>query len=303
VRNSIDCRNSYRRIAAITPRVLEDYKDMIRDTTTDLREHLQNLEKRVQSLSVGEAHEPTPDVEWQAMLQEKESTQQGLRICAQLSAQIDQLEPTSKEHPQFSQRPSAYKHIRTGLDATRGSIQSLVSRLQSHEGDIDRQMKAMESTVQLSEEGAVQLARLQQTKESIHQCMSVVVEASEMLTDERRNVFEDITMVDESYGISVSTVKDLVTARRVNLSGRARHVGGQISDESYQKTIEALTKLDMSAQNLARDVDQTPPSPEAEHGSTAARRGYSHNARGRNGRGNKQLPSDTHANLSKGAQK
>ena len=236
--------------------MLEDYKDLIQDTANDLREHMRNLDERVQSLSAAEAKSTAgDDTEWQAMLQEKESTQQGLRICAQLSAQIELLEPTSKEHPQFSQRPSAHKYIRTGLDSTKGTIQSLVSRLLSHEGDIDRQLKAMESKAQLSEGDATQLVQLQQVKESIRQCMNVVVEADETLTNERRNVFEDITMADESYGISVSTVKDLVSARRINLRGRSRHLGGQISDESYQKTIEALTRLDTSALNLVRDVD------------------------------------------------
>ena len=64
-------------------------------------------------------------------------------------------------------------------------------------------------------------------------------------------------MTDNSYGISVSTVKDLVVARRVNLRGQARYVGGQISDESYQRTIHALTQLDQeSARSAGQDVGQ-----------------------------------------------
>ncbi|KAH7113667.1 hypothetical protein B0J13DRAFT_425705, partial [Dactylonectria estremocensis] len=79
----------------------------------------------------------------------------------------------------------------------------------------------------------------------------------ETLTDERCNIFEDITMADNSYGISVSIVKDLVVARRLNLSGQARYVGGQISDESYQRTIDGLTQLDLeSARSAGQDVGQ-----------------------------------------------
>lgn len=64
-------------------------------------------------------------------------------------------------------------------------------------------------------------------------------------------------MADNSYGISVSTVKDLVVARRVNLRGQARYVGGQISDESYQRTIHALTQLDQErARSAGQDVGQ-----------------------------------------------
>lgn len=248
----------------MTPRVLEDYKDLICDTTVDLKAHLASLEERVQSIGTGSlGGSPSGDDEWMAMLEEKESTQQGLRICAQLSAQIEQLEPTSTEHPQFMQRPSAHKYVKHGLSATKNSIDSLVARLQAHEDDINKQMEAMRSASPLSPSAATQLAALQETKESLHQCIKVVSEADKTLVVERRNIFEDITMVDNAYDFSVSTIGDLVTARRINLSGQARHVGGQISDESFQMSMQALTQLDMGREKTTptsdEDVDQAIP--------------------------------------------
>ncbi|KAG4275401.1 hypothetical protein FPRO04_14387 [Fusarium proliferatum] len=249
-------------ITSITPEALEEYKDMIRDTTNDLQGHMKRLEERVNALAASEAESLVQDQdepEWMAMLEEKQSTQEGLKICSQLSAQIEQLESTSKEHTQFSQQPSAHKFIRSGLGVAKGSIQSLVSRLQTHEHDIDNRMEAMMSAVPLSEQEATQLAQLQETKESLRQCMRVVADAGEALSNERCNVFEDITMADSSYGISVSTVKDLVVARRLNLSGQARYLGGQISDESYQRTIDGLTQLDLeSAKSGGQGIGQTP---------------------------------------------
>lgn len=250
----------YRRVvSSITPDALEEYKDLIRDTTSDLQEHMTRLDERVRALAASEAESSVRDEpEWVAMVEEKQSTQEGLKICSQLSAQIERLESTSKENPQFSQQPSAYKFIRSGLGGAKGSIQSLVSRLQTHENDIDKRMEAMRSTVPLSEHEATQLAQLQETKESLRQCMSVVADAGETLTNERYNIFEDITMADSSYGISVSTVKDLVVARRLNLSGQARYLGGQISDESYQRTIDGLTRLDLeSVKSNGQGVGQT----------------------------------------------
>ncbi|KAF9765000.1 hypothetical protein IL306_002696 [Fusarium sp. DS 682] len=84
-----------RATASIPPNVLEEYKDLIRDTTNDLQEHIQLLEERV--------HGKPPAVEdpvWLAILEEKQSTQEGLKICSQLSAQIEKLESASKENPQ-----------------------------------------------------------------------------------------------------------------------------------------------------------------------------------------------------------
>lgn len=230
---------------------------MIQDTTSDLQEHMKRVEERVIALAASPTERSTGDEpEWIAMLEEKQSTQQGLQICSQLSTHIEELGSTSREHPRFSQQPSAHKLIRGSLSVAKGSIQSLALRLETHERDIDSRMEAMQSIVPLSDGDAIQLAQLQETKESLRQCMNVVADAGDTLSDtvanERCNVFEDITVTGNSYNVSVSTVKDLVVARRINLSGQARSLGGQMSDESYQKTIDGLTNLDLESARANR---------------------------------------------------
>ncbi|RYC79246.1 hypothetical protein BFJ63_vAg17873, partial [Fusarium oxysporum f. sp. narcissi] len=274
-------------ITSITSDALEEYKDMIRDTTNDLQEHMNRLDERLRALAGSEAESSGQDEPgWMALLEEKQSTQEGLKICLQLSAQIEQLESTSREHPKFSQQPSAHKFVRNGLGVAKGSIQSLVSRLQAHEHDIDNRMEAIRSAVSLSEQEVTQFTQLQETKDSIRQCMRVVADAGEALSDERCNIFEDITMTDSSYGISVSTVKDLVVARRINLSGQARYLGGQISDESYQRTIDGLTQLDIesakaSGQGGGQGGGQGP-SAQGSHNGGVAPHGFERYGRGFN---------------------
>lgn len=90
---------------------------------------------------------------------------------------------------------------------------------------------------------AAQLARLKETKESISQCIQVVSDAQD-LAGERSNIFEDIIIITASYALSVSVVNDLVIARRLNLSNRSRHLGGQVNDETVQRSIEARTQFD-----------------------------------------------------------
>lgn len=239
--------------------MLEDYKDMISDTTQDLKEHLQKLDEKIQLLS----HSDQNDTEWQAMMEEKKSTQQGLRICAQLSERIEQLEPVPEEPSQFSQRPSAHKYVKNGLDATKGSIRNLVTQLRSHEEDIDRRMQVMASTDTISKDAATELERLRATKESIHQCINVISDADDTKAIERHNVFEDITLADDAYNFTISTVGDLVTARRINLTGRSRNIGGQISDESYQKTIESFSKQTIQdSQQVTKTLNQSTSTPD-----------------------------------------
>lgn len=227
--------------------MLEDCKDLIADTTHDLKRHMTRLGVQVQAI-IGDdvARQGKNSVsEWQAILEEKMSTQHGLLLCAQLSTQIEGFESISQESLTFKDRPSAHKYIKLGLRSAKGSIQSVMSQLQIHEDDIDRQLKALSSGKPLPEDAIEQLTRLQETKQSLRQCINVVADASNTLVEQRQNIFEDITMTDDSYDFSISTVGDLVTARRLTLNGRSRHIGGELSDESYQKTIEAITNLDM----------------------------------------------------------
>ncbi|KAK2018049.1 hypothetical protein LZ32DRAFT_654270 [Colletotrichum eremochloae] len=252
---NIALANANLRIAAISPEVLDSYKDMIADTTSDLETHLQDIQEKIDRLKAGDvAAVDEVALEWHALAEEKESTKQGLDMCARLSSQIHQCEAASAESTQYAGRPSAHKHIKTGLSQAGQSIKSLVDRLQSHEALISSQMEAMSLQGALSEPVASQLERLQQTKESLSQCIRIVSEAGE-LANERSNVFEDLTLADNSYAFSVSTVNDLVTARRLNLSGRSRHFGGQVTDETVQKSIDALTQLDKEHLRCSASMD------------------------------------------------
>ncbi|KAF5551570.1 hypothetical protein FMEXI_3262 [Fusarium mexicanum] len=276
-------------IASVTRNVIDEYKDMIDDTTADLQKHMQRLDERAQSLAIPDTESVDSDsTDWLALFEEKESTRKGLQICTELSSHIRALESTTNENPQFSQQPSADKYIRSSLSSAKGSISSLESRLKSHGKEIDKRMDAMKLKANLTEDDIIQLAQLQETKESIRQCMNVVADAGEDLIKERANVFEDITMIDSSYGITVSTVKDLVVARRVNLQGQARYVGGQIDEAGYNATISALTDLDRgSAQYGSRGITQV--SPEDETTRTVL---TSQAFLDRHGRGFKLAPSD-----------
>ena len=247
--------------------MLEDYKVILSETKDDLQSHLQQLEDKVNKLATGEAPgDNNGDDEWLAMLEEKESTQQGLVICAQLSAQIDRLEPTSKEHPKFAERQSARKYVKSHLGTAKGSVQSLASRLQSHLDEITRQMATMQSTAPLSENTAVELERLHETEQSIRQCINVVSEANETLITEKRNIIEDVTMEDNSYNFSISTVGALFTTRGVKLTGQSRHFTGQIDNKSYQTTITAVTQLDMAnGRQSSRDPGKNTTTPEPEN--------------------------------------
>lgn len=138
--------------------------------------------------------------------------------------------------------------MRSGLDVTKSSIHAIVTNLRSHQEDLDQRiqnLRASGATTPAVRDIASELRQLQETKESIQQCIQVISEAEQRLAAERRNLFEDITLSDDAYSFTVSTVGDLVTARRIELKGRSRNVAGQISDESFQKALDAFSRDDL----------------------------------------------------------
>lgn len=236
----------FRRVAKLSPGALEEYKDLMSDTKEDLKEHLQRLEVQIKEMS--QRNSEKDNEELQTLLEEKESTQQGLKICAELSDQIKRLEPEPSPIVEESQQPSARRYVRSGLDVTKSSIHAIVTNLRSHQDGLDQRIKSLRAsgaTIPAVRDIASELRQLQETKESIQQCIQVISEADQSLAAKRQNLFEDITLSDDAYNFTVSTVGDLVTARRIELKDRSRNVAGQISDESFQKALDAFSRGDL----------------------------------------------------------
>ncbi|KAA8646025.1 uncharacterized protein ATNIH1004_007447 [Aspergillus tanneri] len=76
------------RQANVTANVLDEYRQMIAEATSDLQDHLQGINERVESL---EQKGPVQDsdADLSVIMEEKESTEQCLAICSQVSRFIE----------------------------------------------------------------------------------------------------------------------------------------------------------------------------------------------------------------------
>jgi hypothetical protein len=87
----IKTKSSYRRTSAITREVIEDVKDMITNTTVDLEKRLQDIDEKLQALPLrGLALSDKIALERRQIQEERDSTQQGLSICAHVSTQVQE---------------------------------------------------------------------------------------------------------------------------------------------------------------------------------------------------------------------
>ena len=115
-------------------------------------------------------------------------------------------------------------------------ITNTISELEEHLQKIDNRLQNPSLRgARMSDEIAAEGQQVQEESESIKQCLSICAQASEQLDKVRINVFDDVSSDQESHQVVVSTLGDLISARRVNAGMKSMHWLGQMSDDSLQQ--------------------------------------------------------------------
>ncbi|KAH6661716.1 hypothetical protein B0J14DRAFT_526010, partial [Halenospora varia] len=87
----------------------------------------------------------------------------------------------------------------------------------------------------LSIESTVKQQEIQEEKDSIKQCLAICAQASMQADKDRINIFEDISTADDDHVVIVSTIGDLISARRVTAGARSQQWLRQIPDATLQQ--------------------------------------------------------------------
>jgi hypothetical protein len=238
------------RTSAITSNFLKEFKNIIANTTSDLDEHLRAIDAKLHALSLqGQKISGEDATERTQIQEERQSAEQCLSICSAVSAHIEQV-----------QSAYAFEEISTPEDAYRGSLEtpnkhsssrlltagslktcketmaSSTTWLTRYLQDLDNKLAVLNSRpAQIPNSHTVEEERIREEIASVKQCLSICAEASERAQQERVNIFEDVAMADDAQQVIVSTLGDLILARRVTAGARSMQLMGQMSDESLQQ--------------------------------------------------------------------
>ncbi|RYP43155.1 hypothetical protein DL770_011816 [Monosporascus sp. CRB-9-2] len=232
------------RQSSVTAEGLEAYKVMIKDASADLEYHLKSIDQKLESTFSRAADESNEDaIQMRQMQEERSSTQQGLAICAQLSAHISRIQPLSAaDHGQRSADagavpPAVAERItREGLEECQGTLSSTANRLERHLKSImDRLMAKSKTALSSSPQDAAELGRLQEEWETARLCLDICSKANENATRVNINVFENVKGEEEVLQFFVSTTGKILHAKDISLGARSVQFGGQLSDASLQQ--------------------------------------------------------------------
>ncbi|OKP13318.1 hypothetical protein PENSUB_993 [Penicillium subrubescens] len=260
------------RTTKTTRAVLEEYKNLIENTRCDLENHLQDIQEKLQiACAQGPVIAGLDTVELQLMEDEKSSTQKSLEICEQFLSLVDQSRPTlvgevANSSGLFDKASSYRKHHYSwlinaeGLNSTSKEITSWKLRLLQHLYGVDRIVQGQQRYLPyLNNEREYEeqsfREELSGTERLLNLCKRIEEEEANRL---RTHYFEDVTTGDNSRQAIVTTLDDLISAKRIKSGDNSLQALGNMADASIQSLFNSAVP-DAGSKNQVKgkkkDVD------------------------------------------------
>ncbi len=179
--------------------------------------------------------------------QEMDSTKQCLSICAQVSEHMDQVQPSAFEGTYKA--PDTHQVIIATLEgymsarrATSNALKECKERLADTTAELEEHLQKINNRLENSSRGvstlgeqAAEHGRVQEEKNGVEHCLKICARASQQADHVQTNVFEDVSVAQDSHQVVVATLGDLISARRVTAGARSKQWLGQMSDASLQQ--------------------------------------------------------------------
>jgi hypothetical protein len=220
---------------------------MIQNTTTDLQERLSEIEDKLKSGCLPD--KPSAGMnreELQKIEEERQSTTLCLEICKQVSGYIELYQfkrdngagqAASSPHGQKTQ---AKANIGIARQIAQNSLTSCLQNVNAASARLQEHLKNLEASLQSTSDPTVsgqitcELQKIKEERETISHCLTICSDASSLSESSRVNIFEDVTSMDDAKQVLVSTIGDLINAKRITTGMRSLQLIGQMSDESIQ---------------------------------------------------------------------
>ncbi|CAI7671403.1 unnamed protein product [Penicillium pancosmium] len=231
----------------VTRAVLEEFKDLIENTKCDLESHLNDIRTRLQTANTqGPAIAGIETAELRIMEDEKNSTQKSLEICEQFLTLIDQSRPdllgdVAGSSKPFELVPSSVAPNLSwlinaeGLNSAHKELTSWKLRLLQHLYGIDRNIQGQRRYLTSSDNDQVPDEKdFREELSGTEALLAFCKQAEEEANRPRTHYFEDVTTGDNSRQALVTTLEDLISAKRIKAGDNSYQALGNMSDESIQ---------------------------------------------------------------------
>ncbi|KAL4942945.1 hypothetical protein BDV06DRAFT_191021 [Aspergillus oleicola] len=245
---------------AVTRQVLQDYRDMIQNTTSDLQERLNEIEEKLNPKCFpDEPNAAIDSEELQKIEEERQSATHCLEICKRVSGYIEQYQSERQDRigaagsphdniTHSNSNPSISRQIaQNSLNSCLQNINAASTRLQKHLSQLEASLRNSRDPP-VSDQVTCELQKIKEEKETIAQCLNICTDATSLSESTRVNVFEDVASQDDAQQVLVSTIGDLLNAKRISTGMRSVQLLGQMSDDTLQ---HLSSRHNRSGENVA----------------------------------------------------
>lgn len=239
--------------------MLNEYKDMVRNTTQDLEDHLEEINSKLQSFTLPTPeHLPLEPIDVERLRNEREAAEQGLKICAEVLDHIVQLrlQPvTAKASMSDMSLGLSTRHLTradimtlSALKECSDKLNNTLVQLRAHEDISDNQLLAggrverplQEPRTLSAPNGDAQ--RLTGEYESVKQCLRICSGASKTVSSGAVHVIKDVTIAKEGQQMLIATLGELFEANNVQIGEGALQVVASTSDETVRELFKAYAQ-------------------------------------------------------------
>jgi hypothetical protein len=134
-------------------------------------------------------------------------------------------------------------------------LKDTTTDIQEHLWNLDEKLEALSTQESIaSDESIAGRRRIQEEIDSAKECLAVCAQASEHADKVRTNVFEDVSAAQDAHQVIVSTLGDLISAKRVTAGVGATQLLGQMSDATLQELARGRGIDLSSGSRIARGV-------------------------------------------------
>lgn len=245
----------------MTAEVLSKYETLIENTTEDLRDHLEHISKQLEDIR---ARRPDPTSEEdtddeQQILEERASTTVCLEVVREVADVLDRVRPrlveqrltrsgNSSRDVYIANIPSSSRDFTAQLlSPMHANVRSGLSALEARLNQLELKLRGTTSSGRNSPLSSSAERDIEEQIDGIKHCLEICDDATVQANQARTNVFEDVRAGDDANQVVVSTLGDLVSAKRITAGARSTQVLGQMADE----TLRQLSRTKVSDETTA----------------------------------------------------
>jgi hypothetical protein len=216
----------------VSHQVLQEYNEMIQDTSYDLELRLRRIDEKMTRLNIENTNSSGVSIDLE---DEREVTKQCLRICEDARSYIESL-----SNRESSLLPEAPQNVveENSFEAQLRTRQALDENRDSFAETIDHLRKRLESLVQNDDpEKDNERSRLQADINISKQCLDVCKVASEV---SRQKVYRigEVIADDDSDQVVVTTLADLFDIKKALSKGSSAQLVGSMTEENLRYLTE-----------------------------------------------------------------